>query len=208
LARAVSILEANPNVAFAYGPYSQLRGEELPLEAHSVNQVDWTIEAGSAFIGRCCDRMVHTMAPLVRTAAQKRAGHYRLGLAQTSDLEILLRLACFGDVASTNAIQGVQRIHQNNISMNAWNDPALTVLQEIEMFDCFFHNEGKSVPSAASDHRRARRNIAQRAYWRGISRVARGQPRDALKLLGLAARLSPDLVIMPPLRQLVRMKLS
>jgi glycosyltransferase involved in cell wall biosynthesis len=207
LARAVSILEANPSVAFAYGPYAELRKQNLPIAVHAA-QENWKIEPGSSFITRCCGSMVQTMAPLVRTAVQRRAGYYRTELAQTSDLEILLRLACYGDVAATCAIQGVQRIHQNNISINAWNDPVLTALQEIEMFDCFFRNEGKGLPSAANAHRRARRNIAQRAYWRGLARVVRGQPRDAVKLLALAARLSPDLVIMPPIRQLVRMKLS
>jgi len=131
-----------------------LRKEDLPIAVHAA-QENWKIESGNTFITRCCSSMVQTMAPLVRTAVQRRAGYYRTELAQTSDLEILLRLACFGDVAATRAIQGVQRIHQNNISINAWNDPVLTALQEIESFDCLFRKEGKGLSSAGSAQRRA-----------------------------------------------------
>jgi hypothetical protein len=115
---------------------------------------------------------------------------------------ILLRLACFGDVAVTPAIQGIQRIHQGNISTASWGDPLLGINAELAIFDTFFSNEGKSLSGATKLHRQARRHVAKRIYWRALGFAIRGHRKAALGLLKLAVRLAPDVAVVPPLRHL------
>ena len=97
LRRAVSIMEENPGTAFAYGAYARMTGSITSAPLEETPQAAWRIENGDRFIARCCQDMVHAMAPLVRTSIQKKIGYYRSELRQTSDLEMLLRLACGGD---------------------------------------------------------------------------------------------------------------
>jgi glycosyltransferase involved in cell wall biosynthesis len=202
LKRALAVLEANPAAAFAYGSYVSSHGSETINLADTGLDAAWQIRSGTEFIAQCCTRMIHAMAPLVRTEIQKKAGHYRQELRITSDLEILLRLACFGDVAVTPAIQGIQRIHHGNISVASWGDPLLGINAELAIFDTFFSNEGKSLLDASKMHRQARRHIAKRIYWRAVGFGIRGRRKAALGLLKLAVRLAPDVAIIPPLRHL------
>jgi glycosyltransferase involved in cell wall biosynthesis len=204
LQRAVSVLEENPGTAYAYGAYARMTGSVVSAPLEEAPQATWRIESGDHFIARCCQDMVHAMAPLVRTSMQKKIGYYRTELRQTSDLEILLRLACCGDVAATSAIQGVQRIHQANLSARSWHDPTLAIINELELFDSFFSHEGQGLPHAERVHRGARRNAAARAYWRGMACILRGQHRTGRDFLKLAFSLTPRAIILPPVDYLLR----
>jgi glycosyltransferase involved in cell wall biosynthesis len=204
LRRAVSVMEENPKTAYAYGAYARLTGSTTSAPLDDSPQAAWRIEKGDRFIARCCQDMAHAMAPLVRTCIQKKIGYYRSELRQTSDLEILLRLACHGDVASTSAIQGIQRIHHANLSVGSWNDPTLAVINELALFDSFFSHEGGGLPHADRVHRGARRNIAARAYWRGMACILRGQRRTGVDFLKLAFSLTPTATILPPIDYLLR----
>jgi hypothetical protein len=50
--------------------------------------------------------------------------------------------------------------------------------------------------------RRARRGIAERAYWSAVSHALRGN-REAWKLLMLAFRMAPATAVLPPLGYLL-----
>jgi glycosyltransferase involved in cell wall biosynthesis len=204
LRRAVSIMEENPGTAFAYGAYARMTGSITSAPLEETPQAAWRIENGDRFNARCCQDMVHAMAPLVRTSIQKKIGYYRSELRQTSDLEMLLRLACGGDVAATSAIQGVQRIHQANLSVGSWNDPTLAIINELALFHSFFSHEGQGLAHAEREHRGARRNIAARAYWRGMACILRGQRRTGVDFLKLAFSLAPRATILPPVDYLLR----
>jgi glycosyltransferase involved in cell wall biosynthesis len=204
LLRAVSIMEENPGTAYAYGAYAQMAGSIISLALHDAPQAAWRIEKGSHFVARCCQDMVHAMAPLVRTSIQQKAGYYRSELRQTSDLEMLLRLACHGDVAATSAVQGIQRVHQANLSVASWNDPTLSIINELALFHSFFSHEGRSLPRSERVYRAARQNIAARAYWRGMACILRGQRRTGIDFLKLAVSLAPSATILPPLGYLLR----
>jgi glycosyltransferase involved in cell wall biosynthesis len=204
LGRAMAIMEANPGAAFAYGTYARLTGPADAL-ADGASDAVWNIQPGTDFIRQCCGRMVNVVAPLVRTRIQKAAGHYRPSLQYTSDLEILLRLACLGDVAVTSGVQAIQRIHEMNISAVSWENPSVWLECELSIVDSFFEHEGLDLPEGRRLHRAARRNIAKRAYWRGIAFILRGQSVAGLNLLRSAIRLAPRLAIFPPLIEIAKL---
>ena len=72
LKRALNVLEDNPAVAFAYGRYIQLHGSAVADMPANTADAMWQIQSGSAFIAQSCGGLVRTMAPLVRTAMQKK----------------------------------------------------------------------------------------------------------------------------------------
>jgi glycosyltransferase involved in cell wall biosynthesis len=201
LSRAIAIMEANPRAAFAYGNYATVTGSVDAL-ADEESDAAWKVQPGMDFIRRCCGRMVNVVAPLVRTRIQKAAGYYRPALQYTSDLEILLRFACLGDVAVTSNVQAIQRIHEMNISAVSWQNPSVWLGCELSIVDSFFEHEGLDLPEGRRLHRAARRNIAKRAYWRGIAFILRGQSVAGLDLLRSAIRLAPHLAIFPPLSEI------
>jgi GT2 family glycosyltransferase len=203
LVRAVSALEDNPRTAFAYGAFVHMTGfKQIPLPPTVSDAAAWRIQSGQQFVESCSRKMVHSIAPLIRTRIQKKVGHFRPALRYTSDFEMLLRLACFGDVAATRAVQGVQRLHDSNVSMSFWKDPMLAIANDLITFDSFFEHEGKSLPCAASIRGRARRSAGEQAYWKGLACIVRGERRAGIDLLRLAVRLAPRTMFVPPLGRL------
>jgi glycosyltransferase involved in cell wall biosynthesis len=204
LSRAVAIMEKYPEVSFSYGTCAEYREEEEFPSVTDMKDTVWSIESGTEFIYRSCRKLPYIMAPLVRTRVQKKAGYYRPGLPFNDDVEILLRLACYGDAASTKAVQAIQRLHPANVSNAVWKDPIRGVLNDADLFDSFFRNEGKQLPGSKRLHKLARRNAGDRAYWRAMALFMRGQYPIASGLLKCAFRLSPWAAVFPPLSYLAR----
>jgi glycosyltransferase involved in cell wall biosynthesis len=204
LARAMVAMEEHPQASFAYGAYAMYtEGKDFP-DSENDSYSTWTVVTGTEFITQFCRNIIFVVAPLVRTCIQKNVGYYRPELPHNSDLEILLRLARFGDVAATPAIQSIQRLHGANISRASWADPVLALTNNLALFDSFFLNEGKDMSGAAHLHKRARRNVGEEAYWKGMSYMLRRQPRIGINLLKFSALLAPANAIVPPLGHLAR----
>ena len=204
LARAIAVMERHPEVSFAYGPYAQLRGQVCEDPQDQTLDAVWTIIKGPDYIRQSCPSIAATMAPLVRTSAQKKAGYYRPSLEYAADMELMLRLACYGDIAVTNTIQAVQRIHESNLSQATWRDPFLQISQRLAIFESFFENEGKQLPEGESLHLNARRRIAEDVYWKAIKYAFRGYPYTSFHLFKRAVELSPRIALIPPIYTLAQ----
>lgn len=199
LACAMKVMEEHPDVSFAYGAYLQHRDQPVAEQRLDVAQplnVEWTITSGSDFIRQ--HRLIPMVSPLVRTSSQKRAGYYRTKVQFAADMELMLRLACYGNVASTTSIQAIQRLHQSNLSTATWSDPVLMVLQQVAIYESFFEHEGKQLPDAALLHRRVRRTIGEAAYWKALSLIFHGWPYAGIRVLNKAVQLAPKVAIIPP----------
>jgi glycosyltransferase involved in cell wall biosynthesis len=210
LARAISIMEKYPDVSVAHGKARLLGGRDLALrkELPEGATPNWTISAGTNFIERVCRYpMQHSIGfMLVRTAAQKRAGHYRKELKFTNDLEMLLRLASIGNIAETDTVQGIRREHEANISSAYWNDFMAILLAVHSAVDTFVTSEIHNERLSERLRSRARANIGSHAYWSAVSHLVRGKMCKALALFRLAFGFSPRLVVVPPIGQLLTME--
>lgn len=207
LDRAVSIMERNPSIAFAYGEDVEYRdGEALPEIPQSAGD-DWKVISGPAFAEERCRNpagYIAAGAVVARTAIHKKAGHYRPELPYTDDLEIMLRMAVLGDVAKTNAVQGIRRLHQANMSSGFLKAKIHDLLQREAAFECFFAREGHGLANAAALRRLSRHSLAERAYWWAV-RDAFGRRMDSSRdLFKFAFRLSPRSAYMPPVNFLFR----
>jgi glycosyltransferase involved in cell wall biosynthesis len=200
LSSAISIMEQNPEVVFAIGEDQRiLESEGLPAVHHPSADLQWTISTGRRFIERCCSKPRASVAPIMRTSAQKAAGYHRANLPFNDDVELLLRLACLGSAAETRSSLAIQRLHADNHSRSFWERPVSQYKANEEMFQSFFSNEGASLPDAERLHRRAIRNISARAYWAAMAQFCRGEATTSLVLLRFALARHPTMAVVPPM---------
>ncbi|WP_207482592.1 glycosyltransferase family A protein [Arenibaculum pallidiluteum] len=207
LRRAVSVMERHPGVCMTYGRDAPLHdGGPMPVVADRQD-AEWRIISGGAFIERFCRTAVFDIPGstlVVRTAAQKQAGHYRPELPHTDDYDIWLRLACLGDVAETDAVQGILRHHVTSRSAFIRDAHNWHVEHTSAAVETFFAHEGAHLPGARRLHRMARRSLAGRAYWSAAANLVRGRGRVGLDLLKLACRIDPSTAVLPPVDYLYR----
>ncbi len=200
LSRAVNFLERCPDVHLAYGATQKIvKDEKRPQKPTIPSAGQWTISSGADFIGLACKHAFNPVAgptAVVRTSVQKQAGYYRQTLTHTDDLEMWLRLALFGNVASTDNVQAYARVHSNNQSATVagimhWN-------REFEAcFRSFFQNDGRDMPGANLHLARACDCLVKRAYWSAWSNLVRREKGTA-SLMAFALRRHPLMAVMPP----------
>src|SRR5690606_11970044 len=117
-------------------------------------------------------------------------------------LEMWLRIAMRGCVASTNRIQAFARSHPQNQS--AAVNGILNWNREFEAgFRSFFEHEGASLPQRDRLFAMVRDCLTKRAYWSAISSLAR-QPKVAGSLMAFALKWEPLLAVMPPFGYLLK----
>jgi glycosyltransferase involved in cell wall biosynthesis len=210
LSRALACLEANPNVTFTYG----LEAFRLPdgttqLHPKHSDDASWQVVPGGDFIARTCSlacNHVDGSTVVRRTAVQKRVGYYRPSMTYADDLEMWLRLASAGDVATFAATQGIRRIHSAQISEAYRSNIVLTYVEYEKAFDSFFMHDGYSISNARRMHAIARYRIAERAYWSAIYRFIRGDRRVSYDLFKFAIGRFPSMALAPPFGFMWRME--
>lgn len=209
LRRAVTVLEEEPLATVAIGAEMQVwEGHTVPPPPNSALQAGWTVLPGRRFIEAACRdplRLPVSGSMVVRTAAQKRVGHYRAGLRYCDDFEMLLRLASLGSVARTEACQLIRREHANNMSHDYCEQRILMLTEVEKALASFFLHEGAAMPKAAALLRLARSRLGDAAYWAAASAWARSSREEAAILLRYAFTRSPRSRFLPPLAHLWRM---
>lgn len=204
--RAIEVMEKHPEIVFAFG-----REVEM-LDRVAVTVPDQPDEA-AAWRSLTAQKFILELSPpgsvgagaiVVRTTAQKRAGPYREGLSHAFDLEMLMRLATQGRVADIDAVQGIRRLHPTTQSSSLRRDATGQLVEIERAFENFFSGAGASLQDAHQIRHAVLRNVGSCAYWRALSRLVSGRPRDALELFRLARRLSPRAFVVPPLDYLTK----
>ena len=207
LARAISIMEKDPGIAFTYGRDVAIRGDvEIPDIDAQAADVPFKLHESRAFIKRFCRLGVFQIpgpSIIIRTSVQKRAGHYRTELPHSDDYELWLRLALHGSVAELDCIQAGIRVHDENRSSEIWARQIRHIENTADAAESFFAHEGGAMPGAKALHRLARQGLAERAYWSAISHLLRGDP-GAGELWRLAVRWRPITAVLPPVGYLLQ----
>jgi glycosyltransferase involved in cell wall biosynthesis len=201
LERALKILDDNIDISFVYGEeYTWDSSESLPNLTTQKDHAPHTLVEGQQFIESLSmpQKAVGTGSIVARTSLQKRVGHFRSELNYTCDIEVLMRLACLGQVAKVDAIQGCRFRHGENISVNYWGDWKRELEYLLDAYESFFRHEGASLPDAVRLQQHVRRNIAHRAYWAGVSHRLRGLKPESAALFAFARSTYPPVRLMPP----------
>lgn len=217
--RAVLIMEARPDLSFAYGtelpPSAMHSGVQSLLHSsaeltHGGQDAGWWIMDGPDFIANRCaapSRAVGSCAVVRRTAFQKQAGHYRNTARERSETEMWLRLATVGNVAGTAAIQGfcgeisdVDATGQRRLQRRHFEG-----LQEA--FEQFFSHVGNSFPNWRALQKLARRQLSIAAFWYGQSRMTLGDASNGESCILFAISLDPVTALPRTFRQVAKRQL-
>jgi glycosyltransferase involved in cell wall biosynthesis len=208
LSRAIAVLEANRKAGMALGLEAHAwDGEPMPDLSRTESQMTWRIEKGFDFIHAACaspTTLPSAGAAVVRTAIQKRAGHYRPELRYNDDFEMLLRLAKLGCVARSDAFQAVRREHAQNMTRQFWNRRVDPMLHLEDAYRSFFRHEGAGMPQAGHWLAMAQTRLGEAAWWAAMPRALRGQIGEARELLSFAFDRAPRSRWFPPLGHLGR----
>lgn len=206
LRRAVLAMEAQPSVAFTYGLDVAISGDDaIPSLPPQSADPPCRTEPGHAFIERFCRLGVFQIpgpSIVVRTSAQKAAGHYLEALPHSDDYHMWLRLALQGETAELDCVQAGIRSHGTNRSQDLRMRQLLHIRHTAEAAEAFFANEGRMLPDCGRLLRVARRGIAERAYWSAVAHLLRGAP-GASELMRFALSRRPQLALLPPLGYLL-----
>jgi glycosyltransferase involved in cell wall biosynthesis len=208
LGRAVSIMESREEISFTCGVELRLPdGRSLP-NLLPVNEAEWNIVTGRDFIKRLCRTPVNVVGAnttIRRTSAQKAVGYYNEALPYTDDLEMWLRLATVGSVATTSSIQAIRRLHPLRMSA-AYDGVDLRDFVEREAaFTSFLMSDRAEEFDRLALTSQVRRGLSQHAYWSAISHLYRFQPRAAANLFRYSFHRHPLGTIFPPIGWLLRM---
>lgn len=205
LRRAVTTLDARPDMHLAYGKTYFTSGESPdPGALNMEGEPQWHFSTGHQLIERFCHSgRNHVSGPtaVVRTAVQKAVGYYRAHLRHTDDLEMWMRFALFGGAVETDAWQAISRVHAHNQSATVANTHDWNVEFEAA-FRSFFAHEGADLPDARRLERMALSRLGARAYCSGLAHLARGEP-GAMQLLRYALKARWPFGILPPVGYLV-----
>lgn len=208
LRRAVTVMDANPDVVLTYGAVIDFfPGDIIPELRDSPDDARWKVRSGVEFIRETCETVrnnVPTPSAIVRTSVQKAIGGYRPELYHAGDMEMWMRFAAHGSVAVTDAVQAFYRLHGNNMSTGVYRLVIDNYTQRKMAFDTLFSNDGREVPGAEELRRLADRRLGDSAFWTGMSQLVRGNFALARQLFAFANRLNPSTRFLPPLAHLGR----
>lgn len=140
LARAIQVLDANPEIGFAYGREVKVReGAPRPPELNAKPERGWSIFSGTAFLRmNYHGNPVATCTAVVRTEVQKKIGFYRPELTHSGDMEMWMRFAAHGPVGYVHAYQGAYRSHPKSMSLSYYTRMLLDLRQREAAFDIIF----------------------------------------------------------------------
>lgn len=182
LGRAVSVLDAHPDVAFVYG--NALRWEtSKPQPPHRTGDWKPIVYSGHEWIrGRYeqASNPVYSPTVVVRTALQQQVGGYNPRMLHTSDLEMWLKLAVHGDVGFVSGVdQGLFRVHDTNMS-NAYydNDHGL---RDFEMRLLAFSAVLEQGKDRLADHAELDRVVRRKLAREALLRVGRNYDKGCLQ---------------------------
>jgi glycosyltransferase involved in cell wall biosynthesis len=211
LARALGVMRQHPEVTLAFGelaanPPRQTGGRPKEPEP------DWQLIPAEDLLRGCCRTglyLVRSCSAVVRTAAQKRAGHYCGSLDQSDDFELMMRLTLQGGlIARTRTAQLYMRAHGGERSSVVRQNRHLQILAYEAAFEWFFSHEGAAHPEARELASLAARGLVGRAYWSGMSHLCRGDLRNAAGLFRYVVARSWSTALVPPLDYLLRKSLA
>jgi glycosyltransferase involved in cell wall biosynthesis len=169
LARATTLLDAHPEVGFAYGR-SLFFSREDGLPKARVGPVTWEIWPGQAWLALRC-RAGHNCISSPEVVARRRLyqelGGYREDLPHAGDLELWMRFAAHSDVAYiAGADQAYYRVHPASMQRRWLVSLAAELRQRKLAYDLLFKTQAQAIPNAGRLHGLANRALAREALWR------------------------------------------
>jgi glycosyltransferase involved in cell wall biosynthesis len=202
LRRATALLDAHPEVGFAYGRPLHWDGS-MPLPYARTQGNGWTIYEGTSWLRRrfaVGDGCITSPEVVVRTQLQQSVGGYDPQLRHTGDIEMWMRMALHADVGYLRGVdQAYYRVHGNNMSAAYYASGVADLRQRLAAYTALLRRADKLLPEQADWDRKVRRVLARDALRRAGRAYDKGQvdehPVD--ELVEFAHEATGDLASLP-----------
>ena len=211
LARATSLMEANPEVGLVYGNIVPFVGDMLPTPR--TEPTGWSIWAGPDWIRILCRLVTNVLASpevVLRTDIQRKIGGYSSDLPHSGDMEMWMRaaaVACVGRVDSAD--QAYYREHPESMSRSQYYSVPLKDLKERRAaFEAAFDGVVGNVPRASKLRSLAMRSLASEAIDIATlkqQQTCLGGPVEDLKAVELAVTFAVETY--PDIRRSIRYRM-
>jgi glycosyltransferase involved in cell wall biosynthesis len=205
LRRAADLLDANPDVGFAYGHPLHFQ-EGKPLPQARTEPRGWSIWSGPWWIERRFRSSVSCITSpevMVRTSLQKKVGGYDPRLPHTADIEMWMRLAAHADVGYVRgADQAYYRVHGQNMTVGRTK---IVDLQQRKLaYEVFLENCGDGLKDAARLSAIVHRKLSWEALLRACRAYDRGRTEEVPvdELVAFALDCWPEATRLPVYRGL------
>ena len=148
--RAIELLEACPDMGFAYGAFIEIgSGEDVPSLPERSAEPGWTVMSGENFFrANRFGNPVATCTAVMRTQVQRTIGGFRADLPHAGDMEMWLRIAALGSVGYVHAVQGIYRRHTHSMSVSAIRNRMQDLHQRKSALDDVFYFHGAHLSKA------------------------------------------------------------
>jgi hypothetical protein len=167
-------------------------GAELALS--DPREVSCQVVPGRVFLHRICAQGngVPTPCAVMRTSVQHRIGGYDPAFRHTSDVDTWMRAAAAGSIGIVNAVQGLYRWHDTNMSAAYQRRPIGDRREIIETCRAFEARYGSRIPELSAWIAQMERRFGEDALW--IASASLDVPGDETwrDSLAFAARYRPD----------------
>jgi glycosyltransferase involved in cell wall biosynthesis len=168
LSRAVSIMNAAPNIGMVYGRTIHFEREaDLPeIDSRDFGFRRWSGADWLRLRCRAGYNVITSPEVVVRGEIQRRTGGYRPELPHAGDLEMWLRIAALSDIAYVNRTpQAFYRVHPKSMMRTVFRGSFLDLRQRKAAFDSFFQHDATTTANARELHDLANRSLAREALW-------------------------------------------
>jgi glycosyltransferase involved in cell wall biosynthesis len=204
LARAVTIMEENPDVVLTHGRALSWHDHTPMPEIDEVQPTGWHRQDLLKEMCTTSLNFVFTPTAVARTSVQKAIGGYRPSLPHAGDMEMWLRFAARGKVANIDAIQAIYRKHSTAMS-NSYLAEMISDYRQCDLaFTTFFDENDERLGPARELRGIAKASLADRVFDRGIRLLRRGRLRTGVSLVREAMTMNRRLRYLPPLWRLLK----
>jgi glycosyltransferase involved in cell wall biosynthesis len=180
LRRACDLLDANPEVGFAYGRASWFRdGGPAPTARTRVS--GWSVTPGQTWLEhrfRQAENPITTPEVIARTSLQQRVGGYDPQLPKAADMELFMRFAAHADVGFIRgADQAFYRLHGTNMSNSV--STLMDLRQRRAVFEAVLERYADRIAGTARLADLVHRQLGREALWAAGRSYDRGRIRSS-----------------------------
>jgi glycosyl transferase family 2 len=197
LDRAVTLMEARPDVGMVHGRQVSFWSDDPPAASIGDMELGSSILDGCSFVAECCASGVNTVSTptvVLRTAVQKRVGGYRKELPHTGDLEMWMRAAGSGHaVGYLAAPQAFRRRHETAMHLDYTRTGIGDLEQHVAAFESFFADPQCAPCATRPLQDIVRATLGEQAFWRASKAFDRGDLETCATFLRMAETLKPSL---------------
>lgn len=195
LGRAVSLMEARPDVGLVYG-FSQTFTGDIPIVPAGVR--NWSVWKGLDWLGLATRRarcFIASPEVVMRTAALRQTQGYDGRLPHSADFELWMQTSLRWNVGRVNGPpQALYRVHDSNMHLTTFAGMIIDLRERRRTFEIFFDEHVGPRPEVQSLRGPALRSLARQSAHLALRAYRDGAaPADVREYLAFATETWPGI---------------